>query len=217
MSLQTRQTAKRGEVSPETLGEIPVQESERPAIGHGSDRGRGCDKEFSKGGEGSSTVLVTRSQDVNPQLVIEESLKEIMTMGFKTLRAELKQYVRQEMRQIVAETAGEQVDRIDDTLTKRQKMLGESPRPLAMIAPPSPIMPSPIIDIGDRTSQPTQPDEKRPKPVRAKDLKPKCTRCRKRHWGICYKGMGVCYSCGQAGHERKTCPQVPGSTSQHNQ
>ena len=194
-----------------------MQEGEHPARGQESDQGRGCDGESGRGVENLSTALVTWSQVANPQPITEESLKEIMMMGFKTLRAELKQYVRQETRQIVAESVDDQVDRIDDTLTKRQKMLEESPRPLAMIAPPSPIMPSPTIDIGDRTSQPTQPDEKRPKPVRAKDLKPKCTRCRKRHWGICYKGMGVCYSCGQAGHERKTCPQVPGGTSQHNQ
>ncbi|XP_028091731.1 uncharacterized protein LOC114292024 [Camellia sinensis] len=37
---------------------------------------------------------------------------------------------------------------------------------------------------------------------------PTCRECGKQHWGICRRGTGVCFKCGQPGHIAKACPQV---------
>ena len=37
---------------------------------------------------------------------------------------------------------------------------------------------------------------------------PACKECGKQHWGICRRGTGVCFKCGQKGHIAKACPQV---------
>ncbi|XP_028104026.1 uncharacterized protein LOC114303075 [Camellia sinensis] len=36
--------------------------------------------------------------------------------------------------------------------------------------------------------------------------RPTCTECGKQHWGICRRGTGVCFKCGQKGHIAKACP-----------
>ncbi|XP_028077389.1 uncharacterized protein LOC114279363 [Camellia sinensis] len=38
--------------------------------------------------------------------------------------------------------------------------------------------------------------------------RPTCRECGKQHWGICRRGTGVCFKCGQKGHIAKACPQV---------
>ena len=90
--------AKRGEGNLEILGGTLMQEGEHPTRGPESDRGHGCQRESSRGVENLSLALATRPQVVNPQPITKESLKEMMMTGFKIMRAELMQYVRQETR-----------------------------------------------------------------------------------------------------------------------
>ncbi|KAF7134853.1 hypothetical protein RHSIM_Rhsim08G0139100 [Rhododendron simsii] len=39
-------------------------------------------------------------------------------------------------------------------------------------------------------------------------LRPNCPTCGANHPGVCLKGTGVCYSCGEAVHTRKNCPKL---------
>ena len=41
---------------------------------------------------------------------------------------------------------------------------------------------------------------------------PRCTQCRRLHWGPCRRGLDVCYACARPGHLKRNCPSLRGKS-----